>query len=892
MRRPSLIASWMLSLLVGGSLPGSLAAQASNRQGASCEPSWLPTFGGQPGVEGEVFALTVYDDGRGPALCIGGDFVVAGNVAAHGIALWDGAVWSTVGAGVDGDVRALAVMDDGQGPALYAGGNFTTAGDVTALGIAKWDGSSWSALGAGVDWEVHALAVMDDGQGPALFAGGNFLSAGGVTVNRIARWDGATWSALGSGMSGGAYGPDVTALAVFDDGSGPALYAGGMFTSADGVAANALARWDGTNWSSLGSGMGVGNGASVLALTVFDDGSGPALHAAGSFSTAGGTAASNVAKWDGSSWSALGSGLMPWVTDLAVFDDGGGPALYAGGYFTSTGSGLPANKVAKWNGASWSEVGSVLNGPVHALAVFDDGGGAALCAGGHFFTLTTGETANSIASWDGSSWSVLPGGGLNGAVDALAVFDDGNGPALFVGGSFTSVSDGFPASEIARWDGTSWSALGSGMVGYLEDSCVDALAVFDDGGGTALYAGGRFFAAGGASASNIAKWDGSSWSSVGGGVGPDGDVRAFAVFDDGSGQALYAGGSFTTAGGVAAKGIAKWDGATWSALGSGIEGGSYSTSVNTLAVFDDGSGPALYAGGDFTMAGGLEADSIAKWDGSSWSATLELSPYLSQFNALVVFDDGGGPALYAAGSVDMSGTIMKWDGTTWSLIGGAYLAAKAEAALNALTVFDDGSGPVLCAGGVFVSAGGTSANSITTWDGASWSTLGGGMQYEVRALATFDDGSGPALYAGGSFSALDSADSNLAKWGCPAPYTPWKNLGHALAGQSGKPALEGTGSLQPDTLAEVVLTGANPTAPAWLVVSPTAVNLPFKGGTLVPSPTAVLPLPVDAAGQITLALAVPASLPSGSIFFMQYWITDLVGPDGFSASNALMATLP
>lgn len=36
-----------------------------------------------------------------------------------------------------------------------------------------------------------------------------------------------------------------------------------------------------------------------------------------------------------------------------------------------------------------------------------------------------------------------------------------------------------------------------------------------------------------------------------------------------------------------------------------------------LTVFRVGSGPRLYAGGDFTTAGGVAA-SIARWDGSSW----------------------------------------------------------------------------------------------------------------------------------------------------------------------------------------------------------------------------------------------------------------------------------
>ena len=76
-------------------------------------------------------------------------------------------------------------------------------------------------------------------------------------------------------------------------------------------------------------------------------------------------------------------------------------------------------------------------------------------------------------------------------------------------------------------------------------------------------------------------------------------VHQLIVFDDGSGTALYAGGRFTRAGDVEASFIARWDGTQWSALDSGTNG-----PVLAMAVFDDGSGPALHAGGFFNTAGG------------------------------------------------------------------------------------------------------------------------------------------------------------------------------------------------------------------------------------------------------------------------------------------------
>jgi len=867
-------------------------------EGGGCEPSWVPTFGPSAlfgGLLGGVRALASFDDGTGSALYAGGTFVTAGSVTANGISKWDGSNWTSLGGGVtSGFVSALTVFDDGSGPALYVGGYFTAAGDVPANGIAKWDGSNWSVLGSGVgSGFVNALAVFDDGSGPALYAGGIFNTAGGAPANSIAKWDGSNWSVLGSGVGG--FLPIVNALTVFDDGSGAALHAAGYFTTAGGLAANRIAKWDGTGWSTLDSGMG----GTVYGLTVFDDGGGPALYAGGGFTTAGDLDAKRMAKWDGLDWSTLGSGVggneAPLVNALAVFDDGSGPALFAGGTFITAG-GESAQRIAKWDGTAWSPLFSGISGTgspsVNALAVFNDGGGSALYAGGDF-SIAGGFVAHNIATWNGEDWSAVEIAGMNGSVKALGVFNDSDVPALYVGGDFTTAG-GKPANRIARWDGASWAPLTTGVTGG-DSPAVRVLSVFNNGGGVALYAGGDFNSAGGVTTNNIAMWDGATWRALDSGISgaADASVRALTVYDDGTGPALCAGGSFSAAGFVAASNIAAWDGLSWRPLGSGL-GGSSSPTVHALAVFDDGSGPALYAGGEFGVAGGVAASNIARWDGATWSAldvgmdgTLETSVL-----ALAVFDDGGGPALFAGGSFTVAGGVSaffvsKWNGTTWSALGSGM-----NSTVRALSVFDDGTGKALYVGGDFSTAGGVAAQRIARWNGTAWSALGGGMNDSVSALAVFNDGGGQALFAGGDFTnTVDSGDGFLAKWGCPAASAPWTDLGQALAGQSGAPTLEGTGSLLPNSQAYLLLMGANPGAPAFFIASSTAANMPFKGGILVPSPTSAVVLVVDDAGQIALPVRVPVALPSGSTFYMQYWIQDPGGPQGFSASNGLLATL-
>ncbi len=368
------------------------------------------------------------------------------------------------GNGVDkyGYVHSLAVADVGTGPALYAGGYFHTAGSVAALHVARWNGTSWSPLGPGLGVRgsssgdgVFALLGHDDGSGPALFAGGAFNTAGTVAMTNIARWNGSSWQSLGSGVGSISSGA-VRELATFDDGTGPALYAGGSFSIAGGLDAHAIAKWNGVSWSPLGAGLGnsvQGHAGQVFGLAAHDDGSGPALFVGGTFRSAGGASADLVAKWDGTAWHSLGTGLAgtnPYavVQALAVFDDGSGPSVYAGGWLDV--SGVRA-AVARWDGTTWTALPFVptIVENARALTVFDDGNGAALYAAGSWNGIWAYHPGG-IGRWNGSSWSIV--GETQTLPNTLAVFDDGiaGWPALYVGGGLTNVG-GLWSSNIAAW---------------------------------------------------------------------------------------------------------------------------------------------------------------------------------------------------------------------------------------------------------------------------------------------------------------------------------------------------------------------------------------------------------------------------------------------------------
>jgi len=634
-------------------------------------------------------------------------------------------------------VGALAVS----GNDLYAGGVFTMSGGVTVNGIAKWDGSEWSALGSGMlggEYPyVAALAVI----GTNLYAGGTFTTADGVMATNIARWNGSEWSALGTGISGAGTYDGVRALAA----NGADLYVGGSFNSAGGATASHIAKWDGNAWSQVGAGLSEPVGA---------------LAASGTFLYAGGD--TRVTRWNGSVWSTLGSGMgnpfsyNPDVRALAVM----GTDLYAGGRFT-TASGVTVNHIAKWNGSAWSALGSGMNvegqGWVEALAVI----GSDLYAGGDF-TTAGGVAAPHIARWNGGSWSAF-GAGMGGGSDlqtvevrALVV----SGSDVYVGGHFITAPGGVPARNIARWDGDGWSALGLGIGGDFP--CVEALAV----SGAVLYAGGRFATAGGVPANNIAKWNGSSWSGLGSGVYGGGEWTEVAALAS-SGTDLYAGGFFTTAGGIPVNSIAKWNGSSWSALGSGTQyrsptGQVYPGSVYALTVM----GTDLYAGGFFTTAGGILVNSIAKWNGGAWSALgsgMRFSTPTGEILGYVYALAVAGTDLYVGGAFDRAAdvpapSIAKWDGSVWSALDSGTSSEPEWQQVSALAA----SGNDLYAGGYGYLDEGTGYPLVAKWNGSRWSALEPGpigfvfSGSDINALAADDFGH---LFVGGRFVGAGSSVS-------------------------------------------------------------------------------------------------------------------------------------
>jgi hypothetical protein len=325
------------------------------------------------------------------------------------------------------------------------------------------------------------------------------------------------------------------------------------------------------------------------------------VYAGGEFTTAGGNSANYIAKWDGTSWSSLGSGSSNgtngWVTSIAV--DSANKKVYVCGNF-STAGGKTLNGIAVWDAAAntWNNpIGEVnINGNGHVSKLLFKSSTGILYAGGDFDTIDNVE-ATGIAQYTISSkkWAPLDAGVYDYGVQALAF--DNNG-SLYAGGDFTLIN-GNLYNCIGKWT-NGWQTLSNGVTRSSGEGAWVRDIVGDTSG--AIYAGGYFDGAGGNQANFIAKYSGNGWTALGSGL----DGQAVALANDSSNN-LYVGGIFTKAGGKTANGIAVWNpgNQTWTGIDSGltahpVQGRGYpSVCVYELAI---DSNDNVYAGGDF-MAG-------------------------------------------------------------------------------------------------------------------------------------------------------------------------------------------------------------------------------------------------------------------------------------------------
>ena len=306
-------------------------------------------------------------------------------------------LWTNMGASGTDDVAAMAHDTEGD---LYIGGDFTDWDAIAAADhVAKYDVSAgtWSAIAttplSGGTTTVNAIAIAANGD---VYVSGDFLNAGGAaTADYIAvkLAGGTDWTTI---TAGGACNGVVLSLCLTDDGY---LWAGGMFDSIGGVAAECIAKYNIATgaWTAA---AGFDNVSDVIfAITQGQDGT---IYAGGMFQDASADPdADYLAYWTGTAWAAVGGTLDALVQALAVGADG---KLYAGGAFT-TWNGVATNYIGCWNGSAVSAMNGGTDNNVSSIWIDEDNN---LYLAGGFTTAGGVAIYDGVAIWNGNSYSAFP----------------------------------------------------------------------------------------------------------------------------------------------------------------------------------------------------------------------------------------------------------------------------------------------------------------------------------------------------------------------------------------------------------------------------------------------------------------------------------------------------
>ncbi|MFI4916923.1 MAG: GC-type dockerin domain-anchored protein [Phycisphaerales bacterium JB060] len=312
---------------------------------------------------------------------------------------------------------------------------------------------------------------------------------------------------------------------------------------------------------------------------------------------------------------------------------------------------------------------------------------------------------------------------------------------------------------------------------------ISEMVVFDAGDGPMLYVAGNFETIldpvhGEVRAVGFARLNGDRWEPLPGldapGLEPDGRGITLEVWDDGTGEALYVGGQFTRVAGMEANGIARWDGRAWSPLGDGLL-----AKVIDIQPHDFGSGERLVAGGDFSdpitfrpIAG------VRVWDGVSWSPVGENGPRGDSVYTLATYRG----ELFASGRFlflgeELGGGIARFDGDAWLVPAGPGQEVLAQE-FWPLEVADWQGRRVLLAGGRFAIEQNDDiiAGHLAQWDGTRWSAVIDDDRRILQPLdlEVFDDGRGPSLFVGGN-RITDSSGVGVARDGVLHPMQPGIN---------------------------------------------------------------------------------------------------------------------
>lgn len=316
---------------------------------------------------------------------------------------------------------------------------------------------SWNPNTPMATSEFYAVTsiVYDDGSGPALYAGVD-PTVSGMTTS-VVKWTTKNWVPVGTMTEHGL----AKALVVHEG----RLYAA---VTSTGSATASIMSFDGLGWRTVASLAGTESSSevSVNAMAVYDGG----IVVAGRFSTVTPwrEAIHNIAILRNNTWEPVGGSIGAEEAEVHSILIGPGNVLHAGGKLplTGNGRGRPAlgahgPAVVRLTENGWERIGEApaMNGEVRALAEY----GGSIIAAGTWNTYDP-ETASFIARvTPGTTWSLLEGGirGPEGSrVSNLSVINN----VLVATGSFDGAGTiDMVVPNIAFFDGRSWSPVDTGL---------------------------------------------------------------------------------------------------------------------------------------------------------------------------------------------------------------------------------------------------------------------------------------------------------------------------------------------------------------------------------------------------------------------------------------------
>lgn len=286
----------------------------------------------------------------------------------------------------------------------------------------EWDGTDWQKFSPSLPSTtsgIHHAKVID-----TILYVAPYARSG---TNHLYFMHNGTWDSLPGTFrnAGSAYSPSLYNISAFQGN----IYVCGSFNRVDNIVANAVAMWDGTKWSALGSGLETSispYGSSAHGMAIYND----QLILAGDFRTAGGIAASGIAAWDGNKWSPFGQGFKNSALGVCAYRN----ELYACGEFEGSDT-TALGFFGKWNGKAWVNPGFGFYGTnayVHSLKVIDD----VLYIAGNYNQMYDGKVeyhkCHSICRYNGQKVDTLDGG-LNGPCEGIYKYKD----KILIGGQFT-----------------------------------------------------------------------------------------------------------------------------------------------------------------------------------------------------------------------------------------------------------------------------------------------------------------------------------------------------------------------------------------------------------------------------------------------------------------------